>query len=93
MVTDEDPIRKEYPDNVWVSELPGFNEVNINAYRSFEIAGGHLMRAIAVYLDLPENYFEKKYTMETVSCVPFTIRRLAVIRNQHYGPNNMKTLI
>lgn len=75
MVTDEDVIRKDYPDNVWVAELPGFNEVAINAYRSFEIAGAHLMRAIAIYLDLPENYFEKK-----------THNGNSILRAIHYPP-------
>lgn len=75
MVTDDDPIRKEYPDNVWVSELPGFNEIAINAYRSFEISGAHMLRAIALYLDLPENYFEKK-----------THNGNSILRAIHYPP-------
>lgn len=98
MVTDEDPIRKDYPDNVWVSELPGFNEVNINAYRSFEIAGGHLMRAIAVYLDLPENYFEKKIhngnsILRAIHYPPLTGDPKSALRAEQHEDINLITLL
>jgi isopenicillin N synthase-like dioxygenase len=60
IVSDNDPIKEEYPDNLWVDEVPGFNEVGIQAYRAFQNSGAHLLRAIALYLKLPEDYFEKK---------------------------------
>ena len=60
IVSDNDPIKEEYPDNLWVDEVPGFNEVGIQAYRAFQNSGSHLLRAIALYLKLPEDYFEKK---------------------------------
>lgn len=60
IVSDNDPIKEEYPDNVWVDEVPGFNEVGIQSYRAFQNSGSHLLRAIALYLKLPEDYFEKK---------------------------------
>src|ERR1700722_14050398 len=51
-VSDGDPIKKEYPDNVVVRELPEFNPIFSSAYRSFERSGGLLLRAIALYLGL-----------------------------------------
>ena len=60
IVSDNDFIKEEYPDNLWVDEVPGFNEVGIQAYRAFERSGSHLLRAIALYLKLPEDYFETK---------------------------------
>ena len=60
VVTDGDPVKEEYPDNVPVDELPGFNEVTKEVYRRLEYAGKNLLRAIAVYLELPENYFDDK---------------------------------
>ncbi|HEY0895417.1 MAG TPA: 2-oxoglutarate and iron-dependent oxygenase domain-containing protein [Sphingobacteriaceae bacterium] len=59
-VTDGDPVKNEYPDNVLVEECPGFNKVTREVYERLEYAGQHLLRAIAVYLDLPENYFDDK---------------------------------
>lgn len=60
MVTDGDPVKAEYPENVRVDELPRFNEVTREVYKRLEDAGKHLLRAIAVYLELPENYFDDK---------------------------------
>ena len=59
-VTDNDPVKELYPDNVVVKELPEFNPVTREIYQKLEQAGEHLLRAIAVYLELPENYFEDK---------------------------------
>jgi len=60
VVTDGDPVKTEYPDNVIVNELPRFNEVTREVYKRLEDAGKHLLRAISVYLNLPENYFDDK---------------------------------
>ena len=43
-----------------VTELPEFNPTTREVYQKLEDAGKHLLRAIAVYLDLPENYFDDK---------------------------------
>jgi len=59
-VTDGDPVKAQYPDNVLVEELPRFNEVTREVYERLEIAGRHLLKAISVYLGLDENYFEPK---------------------------------
>ncbi|MDF3077250.1 MAG: isopenicillin synthase family oxygenase [Sphingobacteriaceae bacterium] len=59
-VTDGDSVKEEYPDNVIVEELPRFNEVTREVYQRLEYAGKHLLRAIAVYLGLDENYFDDK---------------------------------
>ena len=60
VVTDGDEIKSEYPDNIMVDELPGFNDVTREVYQRLEYAGKYLLRAIAVYLNLPENYFDDK---------------------------------
>lgn len=98
MVMDDDPIRKEYPDNVWVTELPGFNEVNINAFKSFEIAGGYLMRAIALYLDLPEIYFDKKIhngnsILRAIHYPPITGDPKSALRAEQHEDINLITLL
>ncbi|HEY0666901.1 MAG TPA: 2-oxoglutarate and iron-dependent oxygenase domain-containing protein [Sphingobacteriaceae bacterium] len=59
-VTDGDPVKSEYPDNLIVEELPQFNQITREVYERLEYAGKHLLRAIAVYLELPENYFDDK---------------------------------
>lgn len=59
-VEDGDVIKADYPDNVIVNEVPDFNAVTKEIYQKLEKAGKHLLNAIAVYLNLPENYFEDK---------------------------------
>ncbi|MCS6990557.1 MAG: isopenicillin N synthase family oxygenase [Chitinophagales bacterium] len=97
-VTDGDPIKAEYPDNVWVEELPGFNEVMVNAFRSFEIAGNHLLRAIALYLELPENYFEKKVhngnsILRAIHYPPITSDPGSALRAEQHEDINLITLL
>ncbi|MBX2899590.1 MAG: isopenicillin N synthase family oxygenase [Cyclobacteriaceae bacterium] len=59
-VLDNDPIKNEYPDNVWPAELPEFKEVALDVYRRLEKTGVQMLKAIALYLNLPENYFDDK---------------------------------
>jgi isopenicillin N synthase-like dioxygenase len=59
-VTDGSSLKDEYPDNLIVEELPTFNSTTLEVYKKLESAGLYLLQAIAVYLDLPENYFYNK---------------------------------
>ncbi len=58
-VTDGDPLKDKYPANVMVAELPEFNKVTLEVYQKLEAAGKQLLKAIAVYLGLDENYFDQ----------------------------------
>ena len=59
-VTDGDAIKSEYPDNIWPNEITEFENVGQEVYQTFENTGRNLLRATALYLDLPENYFDDK---------------------------------
>src|ERR1700749_521083 len=59
-VTDNAALKEEYPDNLVVKELPEFNTTTREIYARLEEAGKYLLRAIATYLNLPENYFDNK---------------------------------
>ncbi|RYE21995.1 MAG: isopenicillin N synthase family oxygenase [Sphingobacteriales bacterium] len=59
-VEDGDPIKQQYPDNIQVDEQPEFNEITYRVYKKLELTGIYLLRAIAVYLGLPEGYFDNK---------------------------------
>ncbi len=74
-VLDDDPVKKLYPENITVKELPEFNPVTREVYQKLELAGDHLLRAIAVYLELPENYFDDK-----------THNGNSILRGIHYFP-------
>jgi isopenicillin N synthase-like dioxygenase len=58
-VTDGDPIKEMYPDNVVLKEVPDFNRVTGEIYKKLEENGKHLLRAIATYLGLETNYFDQ----------------------------------
>ncbi len=59
-VVGDDPIKKEYPDNVWPDELPEFKTIALEVYTQLERTGVQMLKAIALYLNLPENYFDDK---------------------------------
>ncbi|MBL3655016.1 isopenicillin N synthase family dioxygenase [Fulvivirga sediminis] len=59
-VKDGDSIKDEYPDNVAVNEQPEFLEIGIEVYEKLERTGVEMLRAIALYLGLEENYFDDK---------------------------------
>ncbi len=58
-VTDNDPVASQYPANIWPDETEQFRKYTLEAYRKLEHTGKDLLQAIAVFLNLPQNYFEK----------------------------------
>jgi isopenicillin N synthase-like dioxygenase len=50
----------DMPSNIFPDEVPEFKEYTQAVYRTFENTGKTLLRAIALYLELPEDYFEDK---------------------------------
>ncbi|SNS50460.1 Isopenicillin N synthase [Ekhidna lutea] len=52
--------RPDYPDNIWPEEVPELEKHTSEAYMTLLQAGIHMLRAIALYLELPENYFDDK---------------------------------
>ncbi|MEM9831971.1 MAG: 2-oxoglutarate and iron-dependent oxygenase domain-containing protein [Bacteroidota bacterium] len=59
-VDDGDPIKENYPDNIWPEEeVPSMHPIAKETYQTLEAAGKQLLRAIALYLNLEENYFEQ----------------------------------
>ncbi len=52
--------REDYPENIWPSEVPELEKYTTEAYLTLLKAGTHMLRAIASFLNLPENYFDEK---------------------------------
>lgn len=59
-VTDGDPIKNEYPDNIWPEELPEMESIGLHVYKTLEATGIKMLQAIALYLGLDEHYFDNK---------------------------------
>ena len=57
-VEDDEKRRKEYPENVSVNELAEFNKVGKETYQMLEKTAKYVLRALALYLNLEETYFD-----------------------------------
>jgi isopenicillin N synthase-like dioxygenase len=57
---DGDPIKDEYPDNIWPEEIPEMEAIALEVYKTLEAAGIKMLQAIALYLGLDEHYFDDK---------------------------------
>lgn len=67
--------REGYPANIWPSEVPELEAIGSEAFRRLEKTGRYLLRAIALYLELPETYFDDK-----------TEHGNSILRPIHYYP-------
>jgi len=97
-VTDNDPIKAEYPDNVLVGELPDFNRLFVQAYRSFENSGLKLLQAIAIFLGLEETYFDRwvhngNSILRAIHYPPIKQEPKSAIRAEQHEDINLITLL
>ena len=51
-------FRDHMPDNLWPSEVASFKDTFLELYATFDAAGLKVLRAIARYLKIDEDYFE-----------------------------------
>lgn len=98
IVEDKDAIKSEYPDNVSVEQVKGFNETLFSAYRNFEISGRALLQAIALYLGLDENYFDDyihngNSILRCIHYPPITHEPKSAIRAEQHEDINLITLL
>lgn len=68
-------LEAEYPKNVVVEELPEFNSTGKEAYKMLEKTGVYVLRALALYLNLDEFYFDN-----------FIKNGNSILRPIHYPP-------
>jgi len=74
-IVGDETLKAQYPENVIVTELPEFNTITAKVYRQLEGIGRWLLKAIAVYLKLDEDYFEDK-----------VVNGNSILRAIHYFP-------
>ena len=97
-VRNEDESAPSYPENVIVNELPEFSASMLQAYRSFEHTGGALMQAIALFLGLEEDYFDKHIfngnsILRAIYYPPITQEPASAIRSEQHEDINLITLL
>ncbi len=98
IVENNDPIKSEYPDNVFVAEIPEFLPAMQQAYKGFEFSGFAMLRAIALFLDLDENYFDKHVIngnsiLRAIYYPPITEEPKTAIRAEQHEDINLITLL
>ncbi len=69
------PLRRYMRDNVWPNEIPGFREDVYGMFEVLDVLGRKLLRAIARYLEIGDDYFEDKVQLGN-----------SVLRLLHYPP-------
>lgn len=97
-VTDGDSIKDEYPGNIPVSEVPQFTPTLLDAFKAFENTGNILLKAIAIYLGLPEDYFRKhthngNSILRAIYYPPITEEPKSAIRAEQHEDINLITLL
>lgn len=98
VVEDGDSIKEEYPANVSVDEVAGFDLTFFDAYRAFEKSGKSLLQAIALYLNLPENYFDYNIhngnsILRAIHYPPIIEQPKSAIRSEQHEDINLITLL
>jgi isopenicillin N synthase-like dioxygenase len=97
-VTDGDPIKAQYPDNVTVAEIPAFTSTMLTAYKAFERSGTSLLQAIALFLDLDEHYFDHylhngNSILRAIYYPPIKQEPKSAIRSEQHEDINLITLL
>ena len=92
------PYKAEYPDNVAVAEVPEFDQLGEQLYRAFEASGSQMLRAIALHLELPEDYFEAyiregNSILRAIHYPPITREPNSAIRAEQHEDINLITLL
>jgi isopenicillin N synthase-like dioxygenase len=87
-----------YPDNVSVKEVEMFDKTLAEAYRAFEKSGSFLLQAIALYLQLDENYFDEfiyngNSILRSIHYPPITTEPVSAIRAEQHEDINLITLL
>jgi len=88
----------EYPTNIAVDELPEFNRIGKETYRMLEKTAKYVLRALAIYLNLEETYFDQyifngNSILRPIHYPPITEEPKAAVRAAAHGDINLITLL
>jgi isopenicillin N synthase-like dioxygenase len=97
-VSDGHPRKENYPDNPQVSEIHAFSDLGLQLYKSFEKTGGQLLKAIAIHLNLEEDFFGEKITdgnsiLRAIHYPPITSEPDSALRAEQHEDINLITLL
>lgn len=91
-------LAAEYPENVMVPELPGFNEAGKQAFQMLEKTAVYVLKALALRLGLQEDYFDAyvkdgNSILRPIHYPPITEEPKNAVRAAAHGDINLITLL
>tara|TARA_B100001250_G_scaffold188678_1_gene162108 strand:- start:13897 stop:14847 length:951 start_codon:yes stop_codon:yes gene_type:complete len=94
----DDPLYSEYEPNVRCAEIPNFNQIGRRVFSILEHTGIEILRALALHLKLPENYFDSKVQggnsiLRAIHYPPITSEPKGAVRAAPHGDINLITIL
>ena len=91
-------LKAEYPENITVNELPKFNSTGKETYQMLEKTGIYVLRALALFLDLDEHYFDNyvkngNSILRPIHYPPILEEPKNAVRAAAHGDINLITLL
>ena len=87
-----------YPDNIIVEQLPTFNTIGKEIFQTLEKTGQSILQAIALHLNLPEDYFDEYVAygnsiLRAIHYPPIKTAPKNAVRAAAHGDINLITLL
>ena len=97
-IEEEEKEKYNYFPNIYVDELPEFNKVGKEVYSTLEKTAKHILRALALYLNIEEDYFDKyikngNSILRPIHYPPILEDPKEAVRASAHGDINLITLL
>ena len=97
-IEEEEKEKYNYFPNIHVEELSEFNEVGREVYSTLEETAKHILRALALYLNIEEDYFDKyikngNSILRPIHYPPILEDPKEAVRASAHGDINLITLL
>ena len=97
-ISEKEISKYDYFPNIIVDELPEFNEVGEEVYKTLEKTAKYVLRALALYLEIDENYFDNyikngNSILRPIHYPPITEDPKEAVRAAAHGDINLITLL
>tara|TARA_B100000989_G_scaffold279327_1_gene241854 strand:- start:2539 stop:3489 length:951 start_codon:yes stop_codon:yes gene_type:complete len=97
-ISEDEMSRYNYFPNIIVDELPEFNKVGEEVYKTLEKTAKYVLKALALYLKIDENYFDNyikngNSILRPIHYPPITEDPKEAVRAAAHGDINLITLL
>ena len=97
-IEEEEKDKYNYFPNIHVDELPEFNKVGKEVYSTLEKTAKYILRALAMYLNIEENYFDQyikngNSILRPIHYPPILDNPKEAVRASAHGDINLITLL